>query len=154
MTRAEGLVAKLGLQPHPEGGFYKETFRSDLMVQTESGPRSAGTAILYLLAGDEISHFHRIDADEVWHFHEGAPLSLYTIDNENGCQRHEVSAEHPQLLVKAGVWFGACLEAEDDYCLVSCTVMPAYEFSGFELAEREPLLEAWPEARQIIEKLT
>lgn len=155
MTRAETLIAKLGLQPHPEGGFYKETFRSDLIVQTDKGARSAGTAILYLLAEDDVSHFHRIDADEIWHFHEGMPLSLYTIDEENGCQRYEVSAENPQLTVKSGVWFGACLEGEGNkYCLVSCSVMPAFEFSGFELAERGPLLEAWPDARQIIEKLT
>ncbi|MEL6687093.1 MAG: cupin domain-containing protein, partial [Pseudomonadota bacterium] len=74
---------------------------------------------------------------------------------ENRCQRYEVSAENPQLTVKSGVWFGACLEGEGNkYCLVSCSVMPAFEFSGFELAERGPLLEAWPDARQIIEKLT
>ena len=154
MSRAEMLISSLGLQPHPEGGYYKETFRSDIVVKTDLGERSAGTAILYLLSGDEVSHFHRIDADEIWHFHEGMPLSLFTLDPENGCQLHSVSSETPQLTVKAGVWFGACLSGADDYCLVSCTVMPAFEFSGFELASREALLTDWPEAKPIIEKLT
>lgn len=154
MTRAETLISTLRLQPHPEGGHYKETFRSDILVKTQDGDRSAGTAILYLLSRDDVSHFHRIDADEIWHFHEGMPLSLYTLDPDNGCRKHVVSAESPQLTVKAGVWFGACLEGSDDYCLVSCSVMPAFEFSGFELARRDALLADWPEAKEIIEHLT
>lgn len=154
MTRAETLISTLGLQPHPEGGFYKETFRSELSVKTSVGDRSAGTAIYYLLSGGDVSHFHRIDADEIWYFHEGMPLNLYTLDPETGCQHHQVSAESPQLTVKAGVWFGACLSGADDYCLVSCSVMPAFEFSGFELASRDALLAEWPDAKEIIERLT
>lgn len=154
MTRAETLVAELGLEPHPEGGFYKETFRSEISVETNKGSRSAGTAILYLLSGKDVSRFHRIDADEIWHFHEGAPLSLFTLDDEAGLQKHLVSTSSPQLTVKAGVWFGACLEGENQHCLVSCTVMPAFEFSGFELAEQAALLAQWPDAKEVIQRLT
>jgi uncharacterized protein len=130
-----GEVARLlGLQPHPEGGFYRETFRAS----AGEGRRAASTAIYYLLREGEVSAWHRVDADEVWHWYAGAPLELTT--SEGG--RDDRSAvrlgtdlaagERPQAVVPAGVWQTA--RSLGAWTLVGCTVAPAFEFSGFEMA--------------------
>jgi predicted cupin superfamily sugar epimerase len=151
---ADELVERLNLSPHPEGGYYRETFRSEVQVQTEIGSRSAGTSILYMLAGDDVSRFHRIDADEIWYFHEGAPLTIYCLEPNGDARCETLSASNPQLTVPAGVWFGAALEEPNSYALVSCAVTPGFEFAEFELAEHSILLERWPDAKDWIEKLT
>jgi hypothetical protein len=154
MEDAQRLIATLKLKPHPEGGYYRETYRSDQRVEYGSQDRSVGTAILYLLAGTDVSKFHRIDADEIWFYHAGGPLTLYSLLPNGEQRRDELSPSNPQILVKAGAWFGAALDSEKTYCLVSCTVMPGFEFSGFELATADQLLEGWPHARTWIERLT
>lgn len=154
MSRASDLITVLSLQAHPEGGYYRETFRSELLVETPMGQRSAGTSILYLLFGEDVSRFHRIDADEIWFYHEGGPLIIYMLDGEGLIGFETLSPDNPQVTVKAGVWFGAALEKADDYCLVGCTVMPGFDFSGFELAKREVLLAGWPDASDWINRLT
>lgn len=152
--RAQEIIDRLDLTPHPEGGFYRETFRSQIIVETHEGSRSASTAILYLLVGTDVSRFHRIDADEVWHFHEGDPLTLYTLRADAKAESECLHPGNPQLVVKRGDWFGAALDDVDSYCLISCTVAPGFEFSGFELAETSTLLSEWPDAENWIRKLT
>lgn len=126
------IIARLGLRPHPEGGHYLETFRD------APGPdgRARSTAILFLLAKGERSHWHRVDATEIWHFHAGDPLRL-DIDHEG--RRIHVSlgpdifnGEVPQGVVPAGAWQAA--ETAGAWTLVGCTVAPGFEFAGFELA--------------------
>ncbi len=126
---ADEIIALLDLQPHPEGGWYRETFRD---ARTVEG-RSAGTAIYFLLRAGERSHWHRVDATEIWHWHaggalkleiEGAPAVMLGPDLEAG--------QRPQGIVPAGVWQAA--EPMGDWVLVGCTVSPGFEFSGFELA--------------------
>lgn len=151
---AKMIVDTHDLQPHPEGGFYRETFRSDMSVETASGSRSAGTAILYLLSGSDVSRFHRIDADEIWHFHKGAELAIYSLLPNGSAQMDILGPDNPQVVVAAGVWFGAALVEHDTYCLVGCTVSPGFEFAGFELADRVSLLAEWSSARDWIERLT
>lgn len=129
---AERLIRQLGLEPHPEGGWYRETWRH---VAGE-GERGAGTAIYFLLREGERSAWHRVDAAEIWHFYRGAPLELEVVDR--GARRVERlgsalnDGERPQRVVPAGAWQRA--RSLGAFTLVGCTVSPAFEFSGFELA--------------------
>lgn len=130
---AAALIAALDLSPHPEGGWYRETWRAP----AAPGHRSAGTAILFLLEQGQRSHWHRVDADELWFWHAGAPIDL-GIEQDDGAIAWtplggDVAAgQHPQGRVPAGRWQSA--EARSGWALVSCTVTPGFEFSGFELA--------------------
>jgi predicted cupin superfamily sugar epimerase len=130
---AAAVIERLGLRPHPEGGHFRETFRH----APEDGGRGAMTSILYLLAAGEVSHWHRVDAAEVWHFHAGAPLALSISEDGRSVLRHtlgpDVHAGHePQLTVPAHAWQSA--RSTRAWTLVGCTVGPAFEPGGFELA--------------------
>jgi predicted cupin superfamily sugar epimerase len=138
-----GLAAKLGLKPHPEGGFYKETYRSP-----------ASTAILYLLAEGEKSCFHRIKSDELWHWHGGGVLELTQISPDGNLETVRIGPEYPQHAVPAGRWFGARPAKGAGYVLCGCTVAPPFEFKDFELAKRNDLSEEFPLHREIIVALT
>ena len=133
-TAAE-IVAKLELKPHPEGGHYRETFRDQ---RADGNGRSFSTAIYFLLAGGERSHWHRIDAVETWHYYAGSALTLWIA--HDGCTQHTVrlgpdvaAGERPQAIVPAQAWQAA--ESTGDWSLVGCTVAPGFEFAGFELAK-------------------
>ncbi|HEY6984096.1 cupin domain-containing protein [Reyranella sp.] len=128
---ADEIIARLGLQPHPEGGHYRETFRA------AGTPRGASTAIYFLLKAGERSHWHRVDADEVWHRYAGAPLELSLSDDGRRVRRLRLGSdldlgELPQAVVPRGVWQTA--RSLGYWTLVGCTVAPAFEFGGFELA--------------------
>jgi len=130
---AEQVVELLGLQRHPEGGWYRETWR-DLPTD---GARGAGTSIYYLLAEGEQSAWHRVDATEIWHWHAGAPLALSLYDDASGEIQHRLgsdlaSQERPQVIVPTDVWQRA--RSLGAWTLVGCTVSPAFSFAGFELA--------------------
>ena len=132
---AEEVIARLGLQPHPEGGHFRETFRAAAFVPDQL--RGASTAIYFLLKGDERSYWHKIDADEVWHFHAGAPLELSLSDDGRQVRHLRLGTdfdvgERPQGVVPRGVWQAA--RSLGNWTLVGCTVAPAFEFSRFELA--------------------
>ena len=125
---ADGVIRRLDLKPHPEGGYFRETFRDPLGFNN----RAYSTAILFLLKQGEVSRWHRVDAAEVWHFYRGAPLELCI-----GKDRHVLGpdieqGQSPQIVVPAGQWQIA--KSLGDYTLVGCTVAPGFEFSGFELA--------------------
>jgi predicted cupin superfamily sugar epimerase len=130
---AERIIAALGLAPHLEGGFFRETFRDAAC----GGGRGASTAIYYLLRRGELSRWHRIDAAEIWHWYGGAPLLLALAPEGRRAQRlclgNAIAAgERPQAVVPAGVWQSAA--SLGAWTLVGCTVAPAFEFAGFELA--------------------
>lgn len=127
------LIRQLGLVPHPEGGWYRETWRAE----AQEGARAAGTAIYYLLEAGDVSHWHRVDAAEMWHFYAGGPLSLTVSPNGHDAEAmvlgREIGAgQRPQRLVPAGWWQTAT--SLGAWTLVGCTVSPAFEFSGFEMA--------------------
>ncbi len=133
MSEAAKIIEKLALARHPEGGWYRETWRHD----AGEGQRGAGTAILYLLQRGEKSKWHRVDAAEVWHFYAGAPLRLWQSEDLQVSSNAVLGAdvlggEMPQLLVPPHVWQAA--ESLGDWTLVGCTVSPAFEFAGFETA--------------------
>ncbi|MEM8793389.1 MAG: cupin domain-containing protein [Pseudomonadota bacterium] len=133
MSAARDLIKTLDLQPHPEGGWYRETWRAE----AEEGARASGTAIYYLLEAGDFSHWHRIDATEIWHWYAGGPLSLTLSPNGHDAEAMmlgpEVAAgQRPQRIVPAGWWQTAT--SMGAYSLVGCTVSPGFEFEGFEMA--------------------
>lgn len=134
MDDARILIDRLGLAPHPEGGWYRETWRAP----TKGGTRGEGTSILYLLETGQRSHWHRIDAAELWLFQAGTALALSTADASGRSPTtrrlgvNVLAGEQPQHLVPAGQWQAAAADA--GWCLVACVVVPAFRFEGFELA--------------------
>jgi predicted cupin superfamily sugar epimerase len=131
-TAAE-IIATLGLQPHPEGGHYRETFRDSVV---DANGRPASTAIYFLLASGERSHWHRIDAVEIWHYHAGAPLTLEIADDNDRRMitlgPGAAAGEQPQGIVPPHAWQAA--STTGDWTLVGCTVAPGFDFATFELA--------------------
>lgn len=133
MNHPDELIRALDLQPHPEGGCYQETYRAP----AEEGQRSSVTAIYYLLRAGERSHWHRVDATEIWHWYAGAPLALHiSPDGRSSETRHLGNdfskGQRPQVVLDPHVWQSA--ESLGDWTLVGCTVAPGFEFSGFEMA--------------------
>lgn len=129
---AERIIAALGLQPHPEGGWYRQTW-----VGPEVAGRPVGTAIHFLLRAGERSHWHRVDADEIWLWHAGAPILLALAETQAAARRQRLgpdvlAGDAPQIVVPAGWWQSAA--PLGDWALVSCTVSPGFRFAGFELA--------------------
>ncbi len=160
-TEINQLVSKLGLEPHPEGGFYKETYRSSLSFAPTgfTAERAVSTCIYFMLTSGSFSAFHRIKSDEIWHFYRGAPIQLHII-SANGSYRHVrigndiLNGEHPQFIVKAGDWFASEVVDPDSYALAGCTVAPGFDFADFEMAQRDALSAAFPTHREIIARLT
>ncbi|MEL6793550.1 MAG: cupin domain-containing protein [Pseudomonadota bacterium] len=133
MNDAREIIDLLGLEPHPEGGWYRETWRAD----AAAGERAAGTAIYYLLEAEQFSHWHRVDAAEVWLWHAGAPLALTLSPDGHDAEARLLGPElaqgqRPQAIVPANWWQTAASLGR--FTLVSCTVSPGFEFDGFEMA--------------------
>lgn len=158
-------VEKLGLIPHPEGGYYKETYKSKEEIQQSSlpsrfhGNRNFSTMIYFLLEKFNFSAFHRIAADETWHFYAGDSLTIYTISNSG--ERKDIllgpdleKGESFQVVIEAGHWFGAAVNAPGEYTLVGCTVSPGFDFADFELGKKETLINEFPQHTELIERLT
>ncbi|MFD2572431.1 cupin domain-containing protein [Spirosoma soli] len=168
MKDAAYYVKTLNMQPHPEGGYFAEMYRSAEMIPAEAlpdrftGDRSFGTAIYFLLESHHISALHRIQSDEVWHFYAGKPLDVFVIKPDatlsvirlgNNLDRGEVF----QAVVPAGCWFGSKPAEVTDgpaFALVGCTVAPGFDFADFELADRTTLLPEFPQHQAVIELLT
>lgn len=130
---ADEIIGLLDLKPHPEGGYFRETFRD-----APGGGRGLSTAIYYLLKAGEVSHWHRVDAAEIWHWHAGAPLVLTISANGHDAEARHLGPElrtgqRPQLIVPAGHWQTATTLGA--WTLVGCTVAPGFDFAGFELAQ-------------------
>src|SRR5688572_28148096 len=150
------LVRALGLRPHPEGGFYKETYRAQARVETPRGSRSAGTAIYYLLPRGEFAAWHQVASDEVWHFYEGGPLTLYLLSAQGletrTLGREVLRGEQPQVLVPAGVLQAAV--PRGDYTLAGCTVAPGFDFVDWEMPSLDTLLARYPEHAELFRQFT
>jgi len=171
-TAAE-LAATLGLRPHPEGGFFRETYRATEIIETPRGLRAASTAVLFLVTAAAISHLHRLRSDELWVFQGGLSLEVVTLSPQGRPVRHllgdpaEVEVEgqgvgalQPQILVPAGSWQGARLAggphlpASRAWALASCIVTPGFDYDDFELGAHAELLARYPEHAAIIEAFT
>ncbi len=142
-------INELSLKPHPEGGYYKEVFRSRQSISRIGSDvlLSACTSIYYLLEGEDYSGFHRIKSDEIWYFHKGTPLNIHVI-NTNGdhvvWELSDLPTGNLSLIVPAGLWFAAGIPSKKDYALVSCAVAPGFEFSEFEMADKDVLQKRYP----------
>jgi predicted cupin superfamily sugar epimerase len=164
MHTAEYWIDKLNLKAHPEGGFYKETYRSTETIALSGLPtrfsslRNFSTAIYFLLRSQDKSLFHRIKSDELWHFHYGSTLHIYVLHEENVLE-YKLGAnpelgESLQVVIPANHWFGAKLTTPNTYTLAGCTVAPGFDFMDFEMAERQNLLKEFPTHSRIITALT
>jgi hypothetical protein len=165
MNSAKYWIEKLELTRHPEGGYYREVYRSgenigaDALPARYQGQRCFATSIYFLLKGDEFSSFHRIQSDETWHFYDGSTLELFVL-NDGGfinrflLGRHVEKSESLQVTIPRNHWFGAKVADPDGFALLGCTVAPGFHFDDFELAERSALLQQFPEHAELIKQLT
>ncbi|MGD1903222.1 MAG: cupin domain-containing protein [Geitlerinemataceae cyanobacterium] len=159
-------IAQLQLEPHPEGGYFRETYRASETIAREAlperfrGDRAHSTAIYFFLPQGQTSSLHRIAADEVWHFYAGAPLTIVEVSPEFGARETVLgidlaAGQRPQYVVSAGTWFGAIADRGDT--LVGCTVAPGFDFADFELGDRatlRALVAAHSEAQVTVDRLT
>ena len=150
----QDIITHFKMQPHPEGGFYKETYRSTGLIHAEALPESWGehnwsTGILFLLKSGDYSHFHRIRQDEMWHFYLGGPMRLAMLYPDGNYKevilgQDILAGQAVQFIVPAGVWFGATPCTDTAFSFVGCTVSPGFSFTDFELAEKQNLLALYP----------
>ena len=165
MKNADYWVDRLNLEKHPEGGFFKEIYRADETIAQEalperfSGDRAFSTSIYYLLNKVDISMFHRIKQDEIWHFYEGTPLTIHCISPDGVYSasvlgRDIECGEAFQVVVKSGCYFAAETNNKDSFSLVGCTVAPGFDFADFEMPSRIDLINAFPEHEKIIDSFT
>ena len=166
MQKADFWIESLQLAPHPEGGFYRETYRSEgLYPFTDAtpfnGPRAYATAIHYLLQGKDCSKLHKIHSDELWFFHDGHPLKVHIFPEAGEPSSFTLGlapdkGQVVQEVVPRESWFGASLETPEDesYTLVSCVVVPGFDFRDFAFADKKTLLQKFPRHTEIIERLT
>lgn len=142
MNQINELIKLHNLLPHPEGGFFKETYRSEF-----------STGIFYLLGKGQKSSFHRIKSDEMWHFYDGDSISIVEITNTGTIKETILDKKNVQYIVPANVWFGAYLPDGSQFAFTGCTVAPAFHFSDFEMGNKEKMLKEFPHAKHMIEKL-
>jgi predicted cupin superfamily sugar epimerase len=158
--QARAVVTALGLAPHPEGGFFRETFRAPLTVSASQGPRAASTAIYFLLPAGSFSALHRVRSDEVWHHYDGDPVELYTLHDDGDGEARVVRlgrdlarGDRPQVVIPAGVW-QAAVPVGKRFALCGCTVAPGFDFADFDMPSRAEMLRRFPAVRELIERLT
>jgi len=162
------LIARLELLPHPEGGYYRETYRSAFLVDDAAlpagytGPRCLGTAIYFLLAGQDVSRLHRLRGDEVWFFHAGCGLTLHLFDETTGYRAVRLGpvtadggerGQTPQVMVPAGCWFGATVDDPRAFALVGCAMAPGFDFADFELGTDANLRRRFPDHVAVLDRL-
>jgi len=156
---AEDIISRLGLQKHPEGGYYKETYRAEYSIAADIGEiRNVCTAIYFLLEENSRTVFHRIKSDELWFFHVGEPVEIFILEQE-GAKKILLgndlnNGESLQAIIPAGKWFAAKSKTNKGFSLVSCTVSPGFDFSDFEIALRENLIMEFPSHEALVEEFT
>jgi predicted cupin superfamily sugar epimerase len=165
MDRVQEIIEKLQLLPHPEGGYYRETYRSagtvpkEILGDSYSGDRNYATGIYFLITGGNFSAFHKIRQDEMWHFYDGTAMNLHMISSEGNYTTVKIGnnlaeGEIPQFTVQGGCWFASEVAADDGFSLMGCTVAPGFDFDDFELPSRSELIKLFPQHKEIITKLT
>jgi len=160
--RANAIIEKLGLEPHPERGYYRETYRASAEVDSprHSGRRAASTAIYFLITAEQPATFlHRLISEEVFHLYDGGPLEILRLFPDGTWDVAVLgmdldAGERPQIVVPAGAWFGTELRPGASHCLVGCTVAPGFEFADFELAQGPELEARYPAASDRIRRLS
>jgi uncharacterized protein len=164
VKNADYWIHSLGLSAHPEGGYFREVYRSQESIQKDglpdrySGGRSFATSIYFLLKGHEHSRLHRIKSDETWHFYEGSSLTLFVLSPVGRLRRHVLGSnldkgEQFQFTVPANHWFGATVNDPVSFTLAGCSVSPGFDFDDFEMGDADKLGEEFPQHRALIEQL-
>ena len=161
---AEYYIEKLNLLAHPEGGYYAEIYRSEESIEKSALPnyypsaRTFGTSIYFLLTPNSVSNFHRLNSDEIWHFHDGGAACIHMLSPEGKLVSKTIGkdlekGEHFQIVIPKHHWFAAEI-IQGDFILVGCTVSPGFEFEDFELADRSTLASVYPDHKTLIERFT
>lgn len=164
MSIVNTLIQRYGLEPHPEGGWFKQTYKSNEQINAGGLPerfganRAFSTAIYFLLEKGNFSAFHRIKSDECWHFYDGDPLVIYVIEQTGELRVISLGSDYEkgqafQYVVPANCWFASRPASESEYCFVGCTVSPGFEFEDFELANATELSVMYPQHKSIIIEL-
>ena len=164
MYNAEYFISKLSLEPHIEGGYFKEVYRSSLEISSRvilaslNGKRNLSTTIYFLLKSGQFSKFHRLKSDEIWFYHFGSPMVVHTIDDKGEYKPFRLGLnfekdEKPQVLISSGFIFGAEPANKNSFSLVSCMVSPGFDFRDFTLLKELELLDMYPGHANIIRKL-
>jgi predicted cupin superfamily sugar epimerase len=153
---SEYWIRHLELKPHPEGGFYREIFRSKQEISRMGSTilKPACTSIYYLLEGNDFSGFHRLASDELWYFHKGEPLFIYAFNEEGLLKIEELSDReggHLSVSIQAGSWFAAAIPSGNGFSLVSCVVAPGFDFNEFEMADKHILTRLFPDQIRLID---
>lgn len=157
------IIDGLGLHPHPEGGYYKEIYRSGEIIPKETLPdryksdRAISTSIYYMLTGEDFSSFHRLKSDEIWHFYSGSQIILHLLDEKTGYKQiilgnNFFNGEIPQFVIEKGIYFAAEVADKSSYSLIGCTVAPGFDFEDFEFADEGILINSFPSQRDLIRK--
>ena len=146
---AKTYIKKLKLEPHPEGGYYRQVFGNDA-----TGKKDIST-IYYMLTDSDMSAFHRLhEMTEIWYYHAGEPLNIYVIDTDGKLIVHNLSPDgEMQVVIHPEQWFAADIPSKEGFCLVGCAVAPAFTFENFELGRKDELLKQFPQHAEIIERL-
>jgi predicted cupin superfamily sugar epimerase len=161
---ASGIINFYGLQPHPEGGYYKQTYRSEVLIDSGalpdsfSGQRPISTAIYFLLPAGNFAAFHRIKSDELWHFYSGVSLHIHVIHQDGFYELLKLGSDiengqSHQHKVPAGVWFASEPSSTEGFSFVGCTVSPGFDFNDFELATSDQLIAEYPHLEEIVSRL-
>lgn len=164
-NKSSFYIKALNLKPHPEGGYFREVYRSDenipksFLPKRYSGKRNFSTSIYFLLEGEQTSKFHRLKSDEQWHFYDGSPVRIYIIEAVGNLKSitlgNDLSKDEVfQIVIPRNNWFAAELVDKNSFCLVGCVVSPGFDFSDFEMAEREELISQFPHHKMLIERFT
>lgn len=163
--KSKYYISKLQMNPHPEGGYYKEIYRSGEIYQAEFLPgefksnRNLSTSIYFLLDGNQVSTFHRLKSDEIWHYYDGCGVKIHIIEEDGILSEIFLgnnldNGEMFQVIIKSNNWFAAELVERNSFSLIGCTVSPGFDFEDFELGDRNKLLKQFPQHKEIIKKLT
>jgi len=158
-------VERLRLEPHPEGGYFRQTYRSEVTIARQAlpsgfgGARAASTAIYFLLEGKNFSAFHRLRSDEVWHFYVGAPVRVHVIEPSGKYSPITLGSDPEagqsfQAVVRAGCWFASHVADWKSFAVVGCTVAPGFDFEDFDMGKRAELVAEYPQHREGIQRLT
>ncbi|WP_078543300.1 cupin domain-containing protein [Litchfieldia alkalitelluris] len=163
IQNAQYYIEKLGLTPHPEGGFFKSTYESTHLITNLAGvkegkERKLYTSIYFLLRSEDISHLHRLKSDELWYYHGGSSLTVHVIDENGEYQELKLGlnldkGEIPQVLVPKNTIFGSSVMEKDTFSLVGCMVAPGFDFEDFELFSQKELMVEYPEHEKVIRKM-
>ncbi|MBS3946326.1 MAG: cupin domain-containing protein [Melioribacter sp.] len=165
MINHEEIIKRIELIPHPEGGYYREVYRSEENIISNQLPdrynskRSFSTSIYYMLVKEQISVFHKLKSDEIWHFYHSSPLHIHLLDAKSGYKKLKlgnnlIAVEIPQFVIPKGTFFAAEVVDKKSFTLIGCTVSPGFEFADFEFGIADQLLKQFPQQKELIIRLS